>query len=133
MVRLPLICTAKHDTDTRPRNRDEPIGYKLSYIAFDGAGSPVANASSNASTTDVFSNADLSKCPDECVRPVGLAWDSQDRLFMSSDSTGEIWVVTREDGGSAPAETSSPGAASVDGVNVGLFAVVGAAIWAVVV
>ncbi|KAF2448014.1 soluble quino protein glucose dehydrogenase [Karstenula rhodostoma CBS 690.94] len=131
-------------------NRDEPIGYKLSYIAFDGAGAPVANATSNSSTIDIFSNSDLSKCPDECVRPVGLAWDSEGRLFMSSDATGEIWVVTREDGSSAedaspssglppsvtesaPPETSSPGAATVGRVDVGLFAVVGAAVLAVVV
>jgi hypothetical protein len=151
MVRLPLPTTHIHASIlTRPRNRDDPIGYKLSYIAFDGAGSPVANASSNASAIDVVSNADLSKCPDKCFRPVGLAWDSEGRLFMSSDSTGEIWVVTREDGGSvedaspsggapsatdgapsptesAPAETNSPGAASGNRVSVGLFAVVWAA------
>ncbi|KAF9741032.1 hypothetical protein PMIN06_009574 [Paraphaeosphaeria minitans] len=131
-------------------NRDDPIGYKLSYIAFDGAGSPLANATSNSSTVDIFSNPDLSKCPDECVRPVGLAWDAEGRLFMSSDATGEIWVVTREDGGSAEdaspssglppsatgnatAETSSPGVASVNGVAAGLFGVVWAAVFAAMV
>lgn len=129
------------------RNRDDPIGYKLSYIAFDGAGSPVANSTSNSSTIDVVSNPDLSKCPDECVRPVGLAWDSKGRLFMSSDATGEIWVVTREDGGStedaspssglppsstgsAPSQSSSPGAAITNKVTLGQFAIVGAGILA---
>ncbi|KAJ4354520.1 uncharacterized protein N0V89_006257 [Didymosphaeria variabile] len=131
-------------------NRDEPIGYKLSYIAFDGAGSPVANSTSNSSAVDVVSNPDLSKCPDECVRPVGLAWDSEGRLFMSSDATGEIWVVTREDGGSAedaspssglppsstgsaPAGTSSPGAASVNKLTAGQFGIVWAGILAALV
>lgn len=45
-----------------------------------------------------MSNADLSKCPDRCFRPAGLAWDGQGRLFMSSDATGEIYMITREDG-----------------------------------
>lgn len=91
----------------------------------------MANTTSNSSAIDVVSNPDLSKCPDDCMRPVGIAWDPQGRLFMSSDATGEIWVVAREDGGSAedaspssglppsstgsaPAESSSPGAASVN-------------------
>jgi hypothetical protein len=86
---------------TSHRNRDEPIGYKLSVIPFDGNGSPVAPANSTTSHTDVVSNPDISKCPDECFRPVGIAWDSQGRLYFSSDSTGEIYVVVREDGGSA--------------------------------
>ncbi|KAJ4296663.1 hypothetical protein N0V90_006711 [Kalmusia sp. IMI 367209] len=128
-------------------NRDDPIGYKLSYIAFDGAGSPVAPSNSSNSTIDIVSNGDLSKCPDECIRPVGLAWDSEGRLFMSSDATGEIWVVTREDGGSAedaspssglppsatesaPAQSSSPGAANANVLTVRQFVVVWAGIMA---
>lgn len=83
------------------RDRDDPIGYKLSVIAFDGNGSPTEPSNSNTSTIDVVSNPDLSQCPDSCFRPVGLAWDSQGRLFMSSDATGEIYVVVRDDGGSA--------------------------------
>lgn len=43
-------------------------------------------------------NADLARCPDGCFRPVGLAWDGKGRLWMSSDSTGEVYVVTRSDG-----------------------------------
>ena len=130
---------------TLHRNRDEPVGYKLSYIAFDGAGSPVKDSTSNSSTVDILSNPDLSKCPDECIRPVALAWDSRGRLFMSSDATGEIWVVTKEDGGSvedaspsggsppsatgsAPTESDSPGPANMNlpGLTVAHFA----AVWA---
>ena len=80
------------------RNREEPIGYKLSLVQFDGKGSPVELANSTTAATDIVSNPDLSACPDSCFRPVGLAWDSEGRLYMSSDSTGEIFVVTREDG-----------------------------------
>ena len=81
-----------------PRNRDSPIGYKLVFLQFDGKGSPTALANSNTAAVDVVSNANLSACPDSCFRPVGLAWDAQGRLFMSSDSTGEIYVVTKADG-----------------------------------
>jgi hypothetical protein len=79
------------------RNRDNPIGYKLSVIPFSN-NAPTAQSTSNNSTIDVLTNPDLSKCPDDCFRPVGLAWDSQGRLFMSSDSTGEIYVIVRNDG-----------------------------------
>ncbi|KAF2704490.1 soluble quino protein glucose dehydrogenase [Pleomassaria siparia CBS 279.74] len=84
-------------------DRDDPIGYKLSVIPFSSNSSssgPTAASTSNSSTVDILTNPDLSKCPDQCVRPVGLAWDSQGRLFMSSDATGEIFVVVRNDGGS---------------------------------
>ncbi|KAK3204075.1 hypothetical protein GRF29_106g1591729 [Pseudopithomyces chartarum] len=115
-------------------NRDEPIGYKLSYIAFDGAGSPVENSTSTTSTVDILTNPDLSQCPENCVRPVSVAWDSKGRLFMTSDATGEIWLVEREDGG-APEESNSPGAASVNvpSLTVGQFAAAWAAILAIVV
>lgn len=79
-------------------DRTDPTGYVLSSVQFDGnTGAPVAQADSSSATADVLSNADLSKCPDSCFRPVGLAWDSQGRLFMSSDSTGEIYVLQRSD------------------------------------
>jgi hypothetical protein len=42
-----------------------------------------------------MANADNSKCPDQCFRPVGLALDSKDRVFMSSDATGEIYVLAK--------------------------------------
>ncbi|KAH8727518.1 soluble quino protein glucose/sorbosone dehydrogenase [Phaeosphaeriaceae sp. PMI808] len=103
-------------------NRQVPIGYKLSFIEFDSNGSPKAAANSTTAAFDVVWNPDLSKCPEKCFRPVGLAWDSQGRLYMSSDTTGEIYVITKTDGsgvndvrqvssgsgsGSAPSPTSS--------------------------
>lgn len=80
------------------RNREDPIGYKVSFIQFDGNGSPTAASNSTTAAIDVVSNADITQCPDGCFRPAGLAWDSQGRLFFSSDATGEIYVITREDG-----------------------------------
>ena len=110
------------------RNREDPIGYKLSLVEFDGNGSPRAAANSTTAAVDIVSNRDLSACPRNCFRPVGLAWDAQGRLYMSSDSTGEIYVITKTDGsgvndvrqasygggggtstGSAPSASSSTG------------------------
>ena len=53
-----------------------------------------------------MSNPDLSVCPGDCFRPVGLAFDSAERMFMSSDSTGEIWVLVKT---SASTTTSGGG------------------------
>lgn len=98
-------------------NRDLAVGYKLSSITFSN-GEPTESADSRTPITDVLSNADTSSCPDNCFRPVGLAWDSQQRLFMTSDSTGEIYVLQRTDvsvstsSPAAPVPTSSPDAAA---------------------
>jgi glucose/arabinose dehydrogenase len=78
-------------------NRDDPVGYKVSVVQF-ADGEPVDASDSMTAATDIVSNADNSACPDNCFRPVGLAWDGNGRLFMSSDSTGEIYVITREEG-----------------------------------
>jgi len=90
-------------------NRDNPAGYKVSSIAFEN-GSPVANADSNTSTIDIFANADNSKCPKGCFRPVGLALDSKDRLIVSSDGTGELYVlVKRQSSSTSPSGTTPSG------------------------
>ncbi|ROV96600.1 hypothetical protein VPNG_08994 [Cytospora leucostoma] len=78
-------------------DRTHPAGYVVSTVDFDSAaGEPLAPAdSTHAVTADILSNADLSRCPDACFRPVGLAWDGQGRLFVSSDATGEVYVLQR--------------------------------------
>lgn len=78
-------------------NREEPIGYKLSVVEF-ANGEPVEASDSRTAAVDIVSNPDLSACPSACFRPVGLAWDGNGRLFMSSDSTGEIYMITRNEG-----------------------------------
>jgi hypothetical protein len=57
-------------------------------------------ADSHDSLTDILTNRDNTVCPDNYFRPVGLAFDDEGRLWMSSDSTGEIYVLQRtgEDG-----------------------------------
>ena len=75
-------------------DRTDPSGYKLSVIPF-ANGEPVAAADNNTAYTDIFTNADNSACPDNCFKPVGIAIDKKGRLFMSSDATGEIYVLAR--------------------------------------
>jgi glucose/arabinose dehydrogenase len=97
-------------------DRTDPSGYKVSTIQF-ADGEPVAAANSNTSYTDIFTNADNSACPGSCFRPVSMAFDSQGRMFVSSDASGEIYVVTRDEasngisGGSASSGTSGSSSA----------------------
>ncbi|KAI9814400.1 MAG: hypothetical protein M1827_003256 [Pycnora praestabilis] len=91
-------------------DRTDPVGYKLSMIPFSD-GSPVAAADNNTATIDILANANNSMCPDSCFRPVGLAWDSQGRLFMSSDATGEIYVIAKTNSTSSSGGASSTGSA----------------------
>ena len=93
----------------RYRDRTSPVGYKLSVIPFTN-GEPVASSNNKTSTTDIFANADNSKCPDHCFRPVGIAFDNQGRLFVSSDATGEIYVIVKDQAVN-PTGTTSTGTA----------------------
>lgn len=132
-------------------NRDTPIGYKLSVIPF-SSGQPTDPSNSTTAAIDIITNPDLSRCPRNCLRPVGLAFDSKGRLFMTSDSTGEIFVITRGDGrsvdeagpasglpsptpsrsGTAPTASNSPGAAAevLAGASMKQFAMAWAAVMA---
>ncbi|KAI4171038.1 MAG: hypothetical protein LQ343_004575 [Gyalolechia ehrenbergii] len=89
-------------------DRTNPVGYKLSVIPF-ANGEPVAAPDNKTAVVDILTNADNSKCPKNCFRPVGIAFDQQRRLFMSSDATGEIYVVMKDQSaqGSTGASTSS--------------------------
>ncbi len=105
------------------RDRTDPVGYKLSVIAFnETTGDPLAAPDSRTSTIDILANVDNSRCPRNCFRPTSIAFDRQGRLFMSSDSTGEIYVVMKENatsrispstGISPPSTTSSPSMAGM--------------------
>ena len=92
------------------RDRSSPVGYKLSVIPFSG-GEPVAAPNNNTATTDILTNANNSACPKKCLRPVGIAFDKQGRLFLSSDSTGEIYVIVKDQASStATAATTTTSA-----------------------
>ena len=77
------------------RDRTQPVGYKVSLIDFVN-GEPVAPSTSRTSYTDILTNADNSKCPGACFRPVGMTFDRQGRLFVSSDASGEIYVLVAD-------------------------------------
>lgn len=74
-------------------NRQPPNGYRLSRVSFED-GMPVARSDSSKAEEHLLWNADNAKCPSGCFRPVGLAVDHNGRVFMGSDATGEIYVVT---------------------------------------
>jgi glucose/arabinose dehydrogenase len=81
-------------------NREQPTGYSLVVVEF-ANGNPVEPSTSTTAARSVLFMEDASPCnggDGTCLRPVGLAWDAQGRLFMTSDGTGELWVVTRTDG-----------------------------------
>ena len=107
------------------RDRTLPIGYKVSRTAF-ANGEPIAAANSTTSSTDIFANADTSVCPNNCFRPVGIAFDGQGRMFVSSDATGEIYVVVKDQSATGANPTSSspgtqPSAKNADGkLEIGL-------------
>ena len=89
-------------------DRSDPSGYKVSTIPF-ANGEPVAAADSNTSYTDVLANADNSACPGNCFRPVGMAFDSQGRMFVSSDASGEIYVIVKDEASNGTFGSTSPG------------------------
>lgn len=63
------------------------------------SGEPVEPSTSKTAAIDVLSNEDVASCANGgCFRPVGLAWNADGVLFMSSDETGEIYAVLRADG-----------------------------------
>lgn len=75
-------------------NRSPPDGYRVSKVVFDAkTGQPVEPATSLVGAVQVFGNKDLGKCPGGCVRPVEVRVDKGGRLFVSSDATGEVWVL----------------------------------------
>ena len=97
-----------------------PVGYYVGTVAFDAeTGEPVDAASSNTSFVPVLSNVNNSRCPGNCFRPVGMAFDKQGRMFMASDASGEIYVIMQEKGavgtGNATTTTGTGAGTSVSG------------------
>lgn len=77
----------------KTRDRNPPDGYRLSRIAFSADGQPTAASTSTSAAVNIMQNSNVGSCPGSCFRPTGLAWDSKDRLFMTSDTTNEIFVI----------------------------------------
>ncbi|TKX18272.1 hypothetical protein C1H76_9540 [Elsinoe australis] len=92
-------------------NSPDPVGYKLSMVSFNEAGDPVEPLTSTTAAMDIFANQDNSGCPGNCFRPATMAIDARGRIFMSSDASGEIYLITRD----ATATGTSPGSGSGSG------------------
>ncbi|CAI4213410.1 unnamed protein product [Parascedosporium putredinis] len=108
-------------------NPKNPVGYMVSSVAFSN-GQPSASVSANDALTEIFSNPNHDACPEGCFRPVGLAFDAQGRLWVSADSTGEIYVLKKLTDATAPgAFISSPTRA----VRATLRALASRALWSV--
>jgi hypothetical protein len=74
------------------RNRNPGDGYRLMRVDFEN-GEPVADRTSKTAEIPVMENSNTGACPNSCFRPVGLDFDKKGRLYMSSDSSGEIYVI----------------------------------------
>ncbi|KAK3934994.1 soluble quino protein glucose/sorbosone dehydrogenase [Diplogelasinospora grovesii] len=87
-------------------DKTNPVGYRLSSVAFNAqTGEPTASADSTSALTDIMTSPNSTACPSGCFRPVGLAWDKAGRLWLTSDTTGEIYVLQQST--SAPSSTAS--------------------------
>lgn len=88
-------------------DRTQPVGYKVSVVAFKQNGEPVDVLQSQTAARDVFANQDNSKCPDDCFRPAGMVIDSQGRIYVSSDASGEVYLVSKSSGATIPGPSPS--------------------------
>jgi pyrroloquinoline-quinone-dependent sugar dehydrogenase TrAA12-like protein len=82
---------------TNPRrDRDVPDGYRLSRIDF-AEGQPVAPQDGREHENKIMWNPDNTVCPNKCFRPVAIAIDKKGRILLSSDQSGEIFLITTPD------------------------------------
>ncbi|CAD0094659.1 unnamed protein product [Aureobasidium mustum] len=99
-------------------NSPQPVGYKLSVVNFTDSGEPVDALTSRTAAVDIFGNANNSVCPNDCFRPVAMALDSRGRIFLSSDATGEIYLVTKDEtAGGTPTTSPSSSTSSSSGAS----------------
>ncbi|KAL2268449.1 hypothetical protein VTJ83DRAFT_3295 [Remersonia thermophila] len=73
-------------------NRNPADGYRVMRVDF-ANGQPVHDVTSKTAQIPVMENSNIGACPFNCFRPVGLAFDDKGRLYVSSDQSGEIYVI----------------------------------------
>ncbi|KAH6903287.1 cellobiose dehydrogenase [Coprinopsis sp. MPI-PUGE-AT-0042] len=80
-------------------NRQVPIGYKVVAVpgkfSSSGEWSPRDSLENTKnSIVDILANREEGQCQKGCFRPVGLVFDeSGERLYVSSDTSGEVFLV----------------------------------------
>ncbi|TFY70393.1 hypothetical protein EVG20_g2623 [Dentipellis fragilis] len=68
-------------------NRSPPTGYAVVRLPHP--------AHYNSTYTPLIQASNLTSCPGTCIRPAGLAFGPDGRLYISSDSSGEVFVLER--------------------------------------
>ncbi|KAJ6451257.1 soluble quino protein glucose/sorbosone dehydrogenase [Mycena sanguinolenta] len=66
-------------------DRVPPTGYGVVHVSF-----PL-----NGNYSFLVQATNLTSCPGTCIRPVGLAFSSSGVLYVSSDSSGELFAIER--------------------------------------
>ncbi|TFK61256.1 soluble quino protein glucose dehydrogenase [Pluteus cervinus] len=67
------------------------VGFGVVMIPWNtAANTPTANADTQTGYSFLVQATNLTACPGQCIRPVGLQFDTEGRLFVSSDATGEV-------------------------------------------
>ncbi|KAH7096097.1 soluble quino protein glucose dehydrogenase [Auriculariales sp. MPI-PUGE-AT-0066] len=93
-------------------NRNPPTGYRVVVVpgGVDSAGTwaPSAGITSTTGYQDVLFNTAETACPGSCFRPVGLAFNpSGSMLYVTSDSTGEVFALTKSGSTSTSTTTTT--------------------------
>ncbi|CAE7086614.1 unnamed protein product [Rhizoctonia solani] len=73
-------------------NREPPTGYAVVRIPWAGD-APAAPPNSAKGYEHIVYAPDLTKCPSQCICPAGLAFGKEGQLYVTSDATGEVFVI----------------------------------------
>ncbi|KAI8626559.1 soluble quino protein glucose dehydrogenase [Xylariaceae sp. FL1651] len=81
-------------------DRQPPTGYKVVAVPFaqdpGGSYAPTAASWSRRGTIDVFYPPYETQCSSStCIRPVGLVFDALGRLYVTSDTSGEVFLLSQ--------------------------------------
>jgi len=92
-------------------NQEAKSGYSVVTVPFKSF-KPEAAQTDTRAAKELLWPADIGECPGKCFRPVGIAFDSNGRMFVTSDTTKELIVLTQSPNGkkSAAPAVRSPGA-----------------------
>lgn len=72
------------------QNLVDHVEYSVSVVKFGSNGEPTEPSSSASALTPIFSNTNATTCSNNCFHPPGPAWGRNSRLYLTSDTTGEI-------------------------------------------